>query len=135
MTEPVADAARGILDGHVVLSMKLAHKGHYPAIDVLDSISRVATDITAREQQQQRQMALRLLASYREVEELVQIGAYARGSNAEADAAIELTPLIHGILRQEQGESEAIETSRARLAQVTRQGADILAQRQRKKSA
>jgi len=135
MTEPVADAARGILDGHVILSRKLAHKGHYPAIDVLDSISRVATDITAREQQQQRQMALRLLAAYREVEELVQIGAYARGSNAEADAAIELSPLINSILRQEQDESETIEASRAKLAQAARQGGELLAQRQKKKSA
>lgn len=134
MTEPVADAARGILDGHVVLSRKLAHKGHYPAIDVLDSISRVATDITTREQQQQRQMAVRLLAAYREVEELVQIGAYARGSNAEADAAIELTPAINAILRQEQGEREGIEQARMRLTQVARQGSEALAARQKKKA-
>jgi flagellum-specific ATP synthase len=135
MTEPVADAARGILDGHVVLSRKLAHKGHYPAIDVLDSISRVATEITSKEQQQQRQVAVRLLAAYREVEELVQIGAYARGSNVEADAAIELTPVINGILRQEQGEREGIEQARGRLGQVARQGGELMVAKQKRKAA
>lgn len=133
MTEPVADAARGILDGHVILSRKLAHKGHFPAIDVLDSVSRVATDITSREQQQVRQAAVRLLASYREVEELVQIGAYARGSNAEADAAIELQPAINSILRQEQTEHEPIEQSRSRLELIARQAAELTSGRGKKK--
>lgn len=134
MTEPVADAARGILDGHVVLSRKLAHKGHYPAIDVLDSISRVATDITTREQQQVRQSALRLLAAYHDVEELVQIGAYARGSNPESDLAIELTPSIQAILRQEQDEREGIEQARAKLSAIARQAADASSARGKKKA-
>lgn len=100
MTEPVADAARGILDGHLVLSRKLAHKGHFPAIDVLDSVSRVADEICTPEHAAARRVIRSLLAKHREVEDLVQIGAYARGSDPEADVALELKQLMDELLRQ-----------------------------------
>jgi flagellum-specific ATP synthase len=100
MTEPVADAARGILDGHVILSRKLAQKGHFPAVDVLDSVSRVADDIASSEHIEARRRVLRMLAVHKEVEELVQIGAYAKGSNPEADVAIALMPEALELLRQ-----------------------------------
>jgi len=100
MTEPVADAAKGILDGHIVLSRKLAERTHYPAIDILASISRVADQISDKNHLSARRHVARLLAAYREAEELIQIGAYARGSNPDVDAAIALRPAIEGFLRQ-----------------------------------
>jgi FliI/YscN family ATPase len=100
MNEPVADAARGILDGHVVLSRALAAKGHYPAIDVLESISRVADDVTAAEHQAARRDVLKLVNAYRQVEDLLNIGAYAAGSNPEFDAAIACKPAIDQLLQQ-----------------------------------
>lgn len=118
MTEPVADAARGILDGHVILSRKLAQRAHYPAVDVLDSISRVADDVTDKEHQEARRKVLRLMAIYRDVEDLVNIGAYAKGSNPEADVAIELQPRIVGMLRQANGESTSFAAAREMLLQI-----------------
>ncbi|MCC6676960.1 MAG: FliI/YscN family ATPase [Phycisphaerales bacterium] len=121
MTEPVADAARGILDGHLILSRKLAHKAHFPAIDVLDSVSRVADDVTDRDHQAARRRVLRMLAVYNEVEDLVQIGAYARGSNPEADVAIEHHAAIIALLRQGRDEAQPFEASRAALLKLAGQ--------------
>ena len=104
MNEPVADAARGILDGHVVLSRALAAKGHYPAIDVLESISRVADEITDREHQAARREALKLVNAYKQVEDLLNIGAYAAGSNPDFDLAIAVKPSIDQLLQQSRGE-------------------------------
>jgi FliI/YscN family ATPase len=118
MTEPIADAARGILDGHIILSRKLAQKAHYPAIDVLDSVSRVADDVCDEEHIRARQQVLRLLAIYREVEDLVQIGAYARGSNPEADVAIDLHPQLNELLRQGKGDATPFDVSRATLLKL-----------------
>lgn len=101
MTEPVADAARGILDGHIILSRTLAQRGHYPAIDVLDSVSRVADEVSQPAMIAARRLLLRTLATYRQNEDLIQIGAYARGSSAEIDAAIEFVPRINELLRQD----------------------------------
>ncbi len=100
MTEPIADAARGILDGHIVLSRRLAHHNHWPAIDVLESISRVADDVTPVEQQMAKREVLRLVAAYREVEDLLNIGAYAAGSNPDFDLAIACKPTIDQLLQQ-----------------------------------
>lgn len=100
MNEPIADAARGILDGHIVLSRALAERGHYPAIDVLASVSRVINDVTKRDQQVARREVIKLLAAYRQVEELVNIGAYAAGSNPEFDLAIACKPSIDALLQQ-----------------------------------
>jgi flagellum-specific ATP synthase len=127
MTEPVADAARGILDGHLILSRSLAQRGHYPAIDVLDSISRVAESVSDRDHLVARQAALRLLATYRDIEDLVQIGAYAAGSNPEADIAIKYRPHLLEILQQGRDEGEDFAASRKRLLDLAMQsGQDLL---------
>jgi flagellum-specific ATP synthase len=104
MTEPIADAAKGILDGHIVLSRKLAERVHYPAIDVLSSISRVADQVSDANHLAARRHLGRLLGAYREAEELIQIGAYAKGSNPDVDAAVALRPAIDAFLRQRSDE-------------------------------
>jgi FliI/YscN family ATPase len=104
LTEPIADAVKGILDGHFVLSRKIASRGFYPAIDVLESISRVADLVTNDEQRKARRMLLRLLSAYRANEEIIAIGAYARGSNPEVDAALALKPEIDAFLMQDKDE-------------------------------
>ncbi|MBL9000320.1 MAG: FliI/YscN family ATPase [Phycisphaerae bacterium] len=111
MTEPVADASRGILDGHIVLSRKLAHKAHFPAIDVLDSVSRVAGDVTPADLGAARRQITRLIAAHRDVEELVQIGAYAKGSNPESDTALEFIRPINDLLKQGRDEAQPHEQS------------------------
>lgn len=118
MTEPISDAARGILDGHIALSRKLAHRAHYPAIDVLDSVSRVADVVSDKAHRSSRQTLLRLEAKYREIEDLVQIGAYARGASVEADVAIDTHAAIEGLLRQGTEERVKFEDARARLVRL-----------------
>ena len=101
MTEPIADAAKGILDGHIVLSRRLAERAHFPAIDILASISRVADQVSDSNHLNARRHMSRLLAAHREAEELIQIGAYAKGSNPDVDAAIALKGTIESFLRQD----------------------------------
>ena len=100
LDEPVADAVRGILDGHVVLSRKLADAGHFPAIDVPASVSRVMDRVTPPEQQAQAREVRSLLAAFREVEPLVRVGAFEPGADPLADRAVALQPAIAGYLRQ-----------------------------------
>lgn len=100
MDEPVADAARSILDGHIVLSRKLATKGHYPAIDVLGSVSRVKNEVTTDEQKEFTQELLELLAVYSESEDLINIGAYVSGSSPKVDQAIAKIDSINQFLKQ-----------------------------------
>lgn len=126
MTEPISDAVRGILDGHLVLSRRLAQRGHFPAIDVLDSVSRVATRVAPEDLLTARAGALRLLSSYRDVEELLQIGAYPRGTNAETDAAIDAKPRLDSVLCQRVGEGEPFEVSKARLATITEEALAVV---------
>jgi flagellum-specific ATP synthase len=129
MTEPIADAARGILDGHLVLTRRLAQRGHFPAIDVLDSVSRVLDDVTARAHQDARRQIVRLLAAYRDVEELVQIGAYAHGSNPEADTAIEFRPRILALLQQSREERTPIAESAKALVAIALESGGVLQRR------
>ena len=89
MDEPIADAARSILDGHIVLSRNLANKGHYPAIDVLESVSRLKNEVTDREHRQNSLAILDIMSNYHDSEDLIKIGAYQPGSNAKIDQAIE----------------------------------------------
>jgi flagellum-specific ATP synthase len=100
MNEPIADAVRSILDGHIVLSRSLAHAGHYPAIDVLASVSRLIGEITTPEVREAGQRLRSAMAAYREKEDLISIGAYQRGNDPLLDAAITLRPVIDGFLRQ-----------------------------------
>ncbi len=98
--EPIADTARGILDGHVILSRKMAHKNHYPAIDILQSISRVMSSIATDEHKLYAGKLKSVLAVYNEAEDLVNIGAYKKGSNKEIDYAIEKIDRINQFLCQ-----------------------------------
>ena len=108
MTDPIADAALSVLDGHVVLSRKLASRGHFPAIDPLESISRVADQVCEESHIVAKRRILELMAAHRENSELISIGAYARGSNPMTDTAIECEAGITGFLRQESGELSAM---------------------------
>jgi len=129
MTEPVSDAARGILDGHVVLSRKLAHMGQFPAIDVLDSVSRVANDVIDDGHKASRQQISKMIAKYREIEDLVQIGAYATGANPEADTAIDLNPVINELLGQRTNELAPFEPARDMMVKLALQSGDMITQR------
>ncbi|MDG0812425.1 flagellar protein export ATPase FliI [Cohnella rhizosphaerae] len=115
MNEPIADAVRGILDGHIVLSRHLAHKGHFPAIDVLASISRVMKDIVASEQQEAAEQLKRLLSVYRDSEDLINIGAYQRGTNPQIDKAIQFIEAINDYCKQRTTEKLTLQQAQERL--------------------
>ncbi len=102
--EPISDTARGILDGHIVLSRKIAQKNHYPAIDVLQSISRVMSRIAAEEHKKNAGMLKEVLASYADAEDLINIGAYKPGSNPSIDYAIEKIGPVNDFLKQQTDE-------------------------------
>ncbi len=99
--EPVADAVRAILDGHVTLSRSIAERGRYPAIDVLKSISRLSNSLHSGEQAALARRARRLMALYSNMEELVRIGAYTRGADAEVDEAVRVWPRLEAFLAQD----------------------------------
>lgn len=103
--EPISDAARGILDGHIMLTRKLAAKGHYPAIDVLDSVSRVMNNVVRDDQKISARKIKSLIGAYESSEDLISIGAYERGTNPVTDKAIELKPVIDMFLKQNIGET------------------------------
>jgi len=114
MDEPIADAVRGILDGHIVLSRDLAHKFHYPAIDVLQSVSRLTNKITSKPVQQNIGYIRKMLALYRDKEDLINIGAYAKGSNPDIDEAIDKMQDINNFLRQDIDEGVSIDETLSR---------------------
>ena len=99
--EPITDTARSILDGHIMLDRKLAHKNHYPAIDVLQSISRVMSSIARKEHKEAAGNLKNVLATYREAEDLINIGAYKSGSNKNIDYAIDKIDEVNRFLLQE----------------------------------
>jgi flagellum-specific ATP synthase len=103
LDEPITDAARSVLDGHVVLSRKLAEKGHFPAVDVGASISRVFRDVTTPEHQTAARKIRAIMATHAEVADLIQIGAYQKGSVPQIDRAVELLPRVHEFLQQPAG--------------------------------
>jgi flagellum-specific ATP synthase len=105
MTEPVADSVRSILDGHIVLSRAIAAKNHYPAIDILGSASRVMRDIVSSRHLELAGQARTILATYKEAEDLINIGAYAKGSNPKIDYAITKIDAINDFLQQDINES------------------------------
>ncbi|MEA2719452.1 MAG: flagellum-specific synthase, partial [Candidatus Eremiobacteraeota bacterium] len=100
MNEPVADAVRSILDGHIVLSRKLAAANHYPAIDVLASVSRVMPDVVPPSHLASASTVRDIMATYREAEDLVNIGAYVAGSNPRVDHALARIEAVRTYLRQ-----------------------------------
>lgn len=116
--EPIADAVRGLLDGHTWLSRKLAARGHYPAIDLLDSLSRLMSEITTTEHREAAQVVRELLSAYRDHEDLISIGAYRRGSNRTVDLAIDMQESIHKFLRQRVDEPSSVEAARTHLLQL-----------------
>lgn len=118
MNEPIADAVRGILDGHIVLNRALAEKNHYPAIDVLASISRLMVEVTSMEHQELAAKLRSALAAYTEAEDLINIGAYAHGSNPEIDEAIKLHPRITAFLQQGVNERSDFSETLAQLEAV-----------------
>ena len=101
MNEPIGDTVRSIVDGHIELSRTLAHQGHYPAIDLLTSISRVMKEIVDQEHLELARKMIKVLSTYREAEDLIHIGAYSEGSDSEIDFAIKMIGRINGFLRQE----------------------------------
>jgi flagellum-specific ATP synthase len=118
MNEPVSDAVRSILDGHIVLSRKLAHQNHYPAIDVLDSVSRLMIDVVPETHADASNRIREILATYRESEDLINIGAYTKGSNSKIDLALEKIDAINAFLRQGINEHSAFQETVTELLRV-----------------
>lgn len=118
MTEPVADAVRSILDGHIVLSRKIANKGQFPAIDPLQSVSRVMPDIVANEHLQRAMLFNEILATYNEAEDMVNIGAYVRGSNPQIDHALSKINSLRSFLKQDFREHTNFEDTINRLNNI-----------------
>jgi flagellum-specific ATP synthase len=114
-TEPVADAVRSILDGHVVLSRKIAARNQYPAIDILSSISRVMPDVTDKSHYVTAGAVKELMAAYADAEDLISIGAYVKGTRPEVDKAIQFMPGILNFLKQDLAEGMAFNATRQRL--------------------
>lgn len=116
--EPITDTARSILDGHIMLSRKLGHKNHYPAIDVLQSISRCMSQITTKEHKQMAGRLKNVLATYNEAEDLINIGAYKSGSNKNIDYAISKIDAVNEFLRQATDEKFSFEEELAMLSEI-----------------
>ncbi|MFZ6646132.1 FliI/YscN family ATPase [Undibacterium sp. TJN25] len=116
--EPVSDILRATLDGHIMLSRTLAHEGHFPAIDVLQSVSRLAGDIVSREDQSAMSAAVELLSVYERNKQMVEMGAYRAGSNSAIDRAIQLAPTLKSMLRQTVHESTSRQQAMMALNQI-----------------
>lgn len=115
MQEPVADAVRSILDGHIVLTRELAQRNHYPAIDILQSTSRLMPDVTTPEHVRVAGELRSLLAAYRQAEDLINIGAYVAGSNPQVDEAMKIYPAMMDFLRQMPDEATGYEATLERM--------------------
>jgi flagellum-specific ATP synthase len=119
--DPIADAARGILDGHVLLSRELAESGHFPAIDVERSISRVMPAVASREQQRQARRVRQSLARLSKARDLIQVGAYSPGHDAELDSAVRGQGALMALLQQDMDDAAPVPASLAQLARVAQQ--------------
>ncbi|MBQ0929738.1 flagellar protein export ATPase FliI [Ideonella sp. 4Y16] len=117
--DPIADAARGILDGHIVLSRELAESGHFPAIDVERSISRVMNAVAGRPHLEAARRARQWLAKFNKARDLIQLGAYTPGADPELDAAVRVHPQLIALLQQDMHEPAPLGTSSAQLQQLT----------------
>jgi flagellum-specific ATP synthase len=132
--EPISDAVKGITDGHLWLERKLANRGHFPAIDVLQSISRVRPEVTDGEQQKMANRVGQLLATYAELEDLVNIGAYTHGASPLNDLAVRMNGKIMEFLKQKKSEPVSVAQARQQLTDlfaVIERDAKLLEQQQR----
>ena len=120
MDEPIADAVRGISDGHIILSRELAAKNHYPAIDILQSISRVMTKVVTNEHRIVAGHLRNLFASYQESADLINVGAYVRGTNPKVDKAIVVYDDMINLLCQEVEESITIDELYDMMVEIAR---------------
>jgi flagellum-specific ATP synthase len=118
LADPIADAARSILDGHIVLSRELAAQGHYPAIDVLNSVSRVMPDIVSTQHQSYARHVVELLSAYRRAEDLINLGAYKAGTSSRIDLAIRMHDPIREFLRQDINEQVSFSESVDALSRI-----------------
>jgi flagellum-specific ATP synthase len=118
-TEPVADTVRATLDGHIALARVLADRGHYPAIDVLGSVSRVMRSVVSEEHLEMVRKLKTILSTYQEAEDLIKIGAYVRGTIPAIDRAVELVPELNAFLRQRTGERESLPGALQKLKRIT----------------
>jgi flagellum-specific ATP synthase len=118
--DPIADAARGILDGHIVLSRELAEAGHYPAIDVERSISRVMTGVVPRTHLDAARRARQLIAKFSKARDLIQLGAYHSGHDTELDAAVQAHPALVALLQQDMHECAPLDSSVRQLTELIR---------------
>jgi flagellum-specific ATP synthase len=118
MNEPIADAVRSIVDGHIVLSRDLASQGHYPSIEVMGSVSRCMTDVVPKDQVLVARKFLEVMSTYRRSEDLINIGAYAKGSNPKIDNAITMIDRLNGYLKQQVEEKVSFAESARQLAEI-----------------
>lgn len=118
INDPIGDAVRSIVDGHIVLSRDLASRNHYPAIDVLGSVSRVMTDVVSKERKNLAAKARDLLATYRDAQDLVNIGAYVKGSSKKIDQSLSVIDDLNDFLKQDMFESFTLEESWKRLKKI-----------------
>ena len=126
LTDPVADSAKSLLDGHIVLSRKLADRGHYPAVDVLQSISRLMPAVVSKEHQLAAQKLKEIYAIYIDAEDLINIGAFSSGSNRRIDGAIALIERINTFLIQPVRERTDFEETVSRLTAITQSWDQLL---------
>ena len=111
MTEPVADAVRAILDGHVVLSRRIAESGRYPAVDISSSLSRLASDLVDSGHAHISSRVREVFAGYEEVRDLIQVGAYRPGSDPDVDRVVQLYPRIAEFFKQDRGQKRTLQST------------------------
>jgi FliI/YscN family ATPase len=124
LSDPVADAARSLLDGHVVLSRELAGRGHFPAVDLLDSVSRLMPQVAGKPHLEHALTMRSRLAALRDVEDLLMLGAYQSGANPEVDAALRARDRMNGFLRQPKDEGSGLDSTLSGLAAAVAAGAE-----------
>ena len=124
ISDPIVDIVRGIVDGHIFLSRKVAEMNHYPAIDVLGSISRLMSAIATPEHKEAAGKMRKIMAMYRENKDLIDVGMYQPGSNPKLDTAIEMMPQVNAFLQQRTSDSVTMENTINTLVNMMR-GVDI----------
>jgi flagellum-specific ATP synthase len=120
MSDPISDAVRGILDGHIVMSRTLGERGHFPAVDVLASVSRLATEVASEADRKAAGSIRDLLAAHREASDLIQVGAYVPGSDPRVDMACQAVPHIDSFLRQRSIDKSSLKETQARMYTLER---------------